>query len=85
MYRMHVWMVALVVAALLVAACGPEMTTPTAPSDTAPVVAESTEVQEEASTTEPESTANALADEEDWHVLGSAEAPVTIVEYSDFQ
>ena len=26
-----------------------------------------------------------LVDEDDWHVLGSANAPVTIVEYSDFQ
>jgi protein-disulfide isomerase len=85
MYRRHVWMLAPVAVALLIAACGPEMITPTAPSESAPAVAESTQVQEEESTTEPEPTANLQADEDDWHVLGSADAPVTIVEYSDFQ
>jgi protein-disulfide isomerase len=82
MYRRHVWMLVLVVAALLVAACGPEMITPTAPTEAA--VVESTEVQE-AATEEPETTADTPVDEDDWRVLGSADAAVTIVEYSDFQ
>jgi protein-disulfide isomerase len=59
------------------------MMTPTVPADT--VVVESTDDQEEGTTVEPEPTANVQVDEDDWHVLGSADAPVTIVEYSDFQ
>ena len=84
MVRRHVWLLVLVVAALLVAACGPEMITPTAPTEAA-VVVESTEVQEKGTTAEPEPTADVQVDEDDWRVLGSADAPVTIVEYSDFQ
>ena len=36
-------------------------------------------------TTDPAPTAEVTVDEDDWHVLGSADAAVTIVEYSDFQ
>jgi hypothetical protein len=84
MYRRHVWLLVLAVAALLVAACGPEMITPSAPTDAA-VVVESTEIQNEAAAEEPEPPAHVQGEEDDWRVLGSAGAPVTIVEYSDFQ
>jgi protein-disulfide isomerase len=84
MYQRHVWLFVLVIAALLVAACGPEMITPTAPTEAA-IVVESTEVEEEGATVDPEPTADVQVDEDDWRVLGSADAPVTIVEYSDFQ
>jgi len=83
MVRKHLWLLVLVAAALLVAACGPEMITPTAPTEAA-VVVESTEVQEVAAE-DPEPTAELQVDEDDWRVLGSADAAVTIVEYSDFQ
>ena len=83
MYRRHIWLSVLLVAALLVAACGPEMITPTAPTEAA-VVVESTVVQE-AAAEDPEPTADVQVDEDDWRVLGSADAAVTIVEYSDFQ
>jgi protein-disulfide isomerase len=83
MVRRHVWLLILVAAALLVAACGPEMITPTAPTEAA-VRVESTEDQE-ATTADPEPAAEVPVDEDDWRVLGSADAPVTIVEYSDFQ
>ena len=83
MVRRHVWLFVLAVAALLVAACGPEMITPMVPTDA--VIVESTDVQEEGTTAEPEPTADVQVDEDDWRVLGSADAAVTIVEYSDFQ
>jgi protein-disulfide isomerase len=87
------WLMVLVVATLLVAACGPEMVTPT-PADeaaaaeaptTAPVGETTTEAQEEAPTEEPASAAELPVDADDWRVLGAPDAPVTIVEYSDFQ
>ncbi|MBN1810388.1 MAG: hypothetical protein JXA14_00975 [Anaerolineae bacterium] len=54
------WFLMLIVAAMLVAACGP--------GDTTPVPSK-----------EP------LVSEGDWHILGPADAAVTIVEYTDFQ
>jgi hypothetical protein len=59
------------------------MITPTAPTEAA-VRVESTEVQE-ATTADPEPAAEVQVGEDDWRVLGSADAAVTIVEYSDFQ
>lgn len=92
------WLIVLVLVALLAVACGPETAAPTlpAPATEEEVVAESptetsfveeiapTEEQEPAEETEQPS-AELPVDEDDWHVLGSPDAPVTIVEYSDFQ
>ncbi|MGD9317694.1 MAG: hypothetical protein PVG56_12730, partial [Anaerolineae bacterium] len=87
--------VVLLVAALLVAACGPEMATPTpgtesadtSPSATAADTGPSATVEEagETSESQPAASAELPVDADDWHVLGSPDAPVTIVDYSDFQ
>jgi protein-disulfide isomerase len=89
------WLVALLVAALLIAACAPEMATPTpsgesadnSASATAADMGPSATVEEagEASESQPAAAAALLVDSDDWRVLGSPDAPVTIVEYSDFQ
>ena len=76
------WLLALLVVTMLVAACGPDIAAPTPGVDveqaeTAPVK-ESPEASESAGGEVP-------VDDDDWRVLGSADAPVTIVEYSDFQ
>ncbi len=98
MSRKHGLFIVLVIATMLVAACGPEMATPT-PADE--VVAESpspTEAQageapvgetpapiRRLPTKSPQRAGELPVDDDDWHVLGSPDAPVTIIEYSDFQ
>jgi protein-disulfide isomerase len=88
MKRKHSWFIALLVAVLLVSACGPEMTTPT-PSNTDSAekpAATATQAKETAGSMPTSAAAGELpVDASDWHVLGSADAPVTIVEYSEFQ
>jgi hypothetical protein len=100
MGKKYGWLVVLISLALLVAACGPEMATPT-PSDsiaeasptaamapvkkTATPAPEGQPVQENAPTKEPISSGDLPVDADDWHVLGSPDAPVTVIEYSDFQ
>ena len=87
MARKHGWLIALVIAALLVAACGPEMATST-PADMIGE-GEATSTSAPAGETvqpEPSSTVGELpVDADDWHMLGSPDAPVTIIEYSDYQ
>jgi hypothetical protein len=96
MGRTYGWLVVLISLALLVAACGPEMATPT-PSDSiaeasptaamAPVKKTATPAQEGGSvpTEEPISSGDLPVDADVWHVLGSPDAPITMIEYSDFQ
>jgi len=78
----HNWLVALLVAVLLVAACGSEKATQTKkpPAETEPAPPAAVEP-----TSEPKEPAPPPLSEGDGLVLGSPDAPVTIVEYSDFQ
>jgi protein-disulfide isomerase len=82
----------LALVALLVAACGPMAITPTpqegAAQDaatTAPTENTATAAPEEPTGEEATTVAELPVDGDDWHVLGSPDAEVTIVEYSDFQ
>jgi|GEM_PF-1182832 len=90
------WLVVLVVVALLAAACGPQEDAPTlgaqatteqsevaGTGETPPAATE--EEPTEKPTGGSASSASLPVDEGDWHVLGSPDAPITIVEYSDFQ
>ncbi len=87
----HVWFVVLVVVVLLVAACGPEMATPqpgevAAPTPSLPSATEAPSATEESLAAGAGSgTGSEVVDPDDWRVQGAADAPVTIVEYSDFQ
>ena len=80
------WLIVLVVLALLLAACGPEMTTPTPGADSATKTSlPPTESAGENPGSQPPPSEEAPVDPNDWHVLGSPDAPVTMIEYSDFQ
>jgi protein-disulfide isomerase len=89
----HGWLIGLVILVLLVAACAPDPGAPTlgdqATAQVAQDMAAVAETPEAAEKEEPiqESppTPELQVDPDDWHVLGSPDAPVTIVEYSDFQ
>lgn len=86
MQKKTTWVIVLVVLALLLAACGPEMTTPTPGADSATNPSPPpTESAGEDSGSQPPPSGEVTADPNDWHVLGSPDAPVTMVEYSDFQ
>jgi hypothetical protein len=95
MGKRHSWLIALVILAFLVAACGPTMATPTPGEDTSSgdssssgtaSVENTPTVSQEPAPTEPSASGGDLpVDEDDWHVLGSPDALVTIVDYSDYQ
>ena len=86
-----IWFLVLVIAALLVAACGPQMATslPVEEASSTPASPSATEApqatQESPSGGAGSGAGYEVVDPNDWHVQGTAEAPVTIVEYSDFQ
>ena len=86
------WLIALLVVALLGAACGPEMATPTSSTESAGASPSATVADasppataEDAGGTPDSRPAKLPVDPDDWHVLGSPDAEVTIIEYSDFQ
>jgi protein-disulfide isomerase len=86
MTRKYSWLLVLLVLTMLVAACGPDMATPTpAAKPEEEVESPPTAPAEEG----PEATAPAGGElpvnADDWRVLGSPDAPVTVIEYSDFQ
>lgn len=76
------WLLIVVVAALLLAACGPQMAT-VAPGEESTPVPAATEA--ETAPAGSGSGSEVVVDPDDWHVQGAADAPVTIVEYSDFE
>jgi protein-disulfide isomerase len=96
MKKKYGWLMVSVVVLLLMAACGPQMATPTTSvksgdtESTPTQVARQTEVVSTAPAAEtaevqPPDYSELPVDANDWRTLGSPDAPVTIVEYSDFQ
>lgn len=87
MNRTYPWVTALMALMLVIAACGPQMATPTLrASPSAPETAAApAPTQTGPSAVGPSFYADLPVDPNNWHVLGSADALVTIVEYSDFQ
>ena len=87
------WLIVLAVTVLLVAACGPQMATPTPQGEAAAATGEPrrrppwlhTPTTAGEPTGAPTSAAELPVDANDWRALGSADAAVTIIEYSDFQ
>lgn len=86
------WLMVLVMLALVLAACGPEMATPTPAAEMeatsqSPTAAPAGETAgaEPGSTSQPSASTDLPVDADDWHVLGSPDAAVTIVEYTDYQ
>ena len=79
----HTWLAALVALALLVAACGPDMSTSTPGGQATASTQAPTQAATTAVTQSP--TTGPVVDPNDWRTLGSADAKVTLIEYSDFQ
>jgi hypothetical protein len=79
----RMWLVALV-ALVMVAACGPDMATPIPTGQaTAPTQAATPPGETPEATQSP--APGPAVDPNDWRTLGSADAKVTLMEYSDFQ
>ena len=86
MSNRHGWFIVLTLMALLLAACGPDMATPTAgapaPTATSAAAAETVPATVPA---EVVAAGDLPVDPDDWRALGKPDALVTIIEYSDFQ
>jgi len=86
----RIWLMALVVL-VLVAACGPTISAPTPSGQaTAPIQAPTqaatpVATQVVQATDTPVAPSDLPVDPNDWRTLGSADAKVTLIEYSDFQ
>jgi len=87
MIKRHSWFIVIAIVALLVAACAPqELATPaTVDEETSQATTAPTEMSPLTSSPEPPSSDEYPVDEDDWHVLGAPDAPVTMFEFSDFQ
>ena len=81
------WLAVLVALALLVAACGPDMSTSTPSGQaTAPTQAATPGATPAVQATDtPATSAKPPVDPNDWRIQGSADATVTMIEYSEFQ
>ena len=85
MTRKHSWLLVLLVVTMLLAACGPDMSTPTPAAKPEEADTQPTAPPEEGVEETAPPAAELPVDDDDWRVLGSADAPVTMIEYSDFQ
>jgi len=74
----------LLVVTMLLTACGPELVTPTPKPDGGSESQATKPVEGGEEATAPV-VADLPVDPDDWHALGSPDAPVTMIEYSDFQ
>ena len=90
----RVWLVALVALtslALVAAACGPDLATPiptsqaTASTQAPAQAGTPVATQGVQATDTPVASSDLPVDPNDWRALGSADAKVTLIEYSDFQ
>ncbi len=85
MNRRFGWLMLLLVLLLLLAACGPPMATPTPRGQEPAADSPGATPGEALATVEPVSPGDLPVDPNDWRALGSEDAPVIIIEYSDFQ
>ncbi|MCL7452848.1 MAG: hypothetical protein M8467_07340 [Anaerolineae bacterium] len=90
MTKRHGWFLVVAIIALLVAACSPqELATPTTEEETpsATTVPADETAAPAAPTSSPESPSPGEypVSADDWRVLGEPDAPVTMVDFSDFQ